>query len=222
MVRTSSSWVSKVVLPSLLLPAWAVDSGASLSQRVEAGVGIALGACGGLWTLGILLFVTLFLTNRGRKRLFCVPNWKRLCPRPMRLRPTIASRERGGSLPPCDQPPNALSRTSLPTEGGSFWPAPPRLTSGQVPNLSTLQQTWTDVGSDLYDDRTETGVDLRCRSKGRERHVLDGHLTAWEAGVPLLSAPRPDLAEAELNERFTVLFPTCHSKQSNSKIPGRP
>ncbi|XP_059024783.1 uncharacterized protein LOC131827781 isoform X3 [Mustela lutreola] len=66
-VRTSSSWISKVV-PSLLLPAWAVGSGASLSQPAEAGVGIAFGACGGLWTLGILLFVTLFLTNRGLDR----------------------------------------------------------------------------------------------------------------------------------------------------------
>lgn len=51
-------------------PGWAPPynclSGASLSQPAEAGVGIALGACGGLWTLGILLFVTLFLTNRGR------------------------------------------------------------------------------------------------------------------------------------------------------------
>ncbi|XP_059024782.1 uncharacterized protein LOC131827781 isoform X2 [Mustela lutreola] len=68
-VRTSSSWISKVV-PSLLLPAWAVGSGASLSQPAEAGVGIAFGACGGLWTLGILLFVTLFLTNRGRAQRF--------------------------------------------------------------------------------------------------------------------------------------------------------
>ncbi|XP_004779514.1 uncharacterized protein LOC101680073 isoform X2 [Mustela putorius furo] len=66
-VRTSSSWISKVV-PSLLLPTWAVGSGASLSQPAEAGAGIAFGACGGLWTLGILLFVTLFLTNRGLDR----------------------------------------------------------------------------------------------------------------------------------------------------------
>ncbi|XP_044930146.1 uncharacterized protein LOC101680073 isoform X4 [Mustela putorius furo] len=68
-VRTSSSWISKVV-PSLLLPTWAVGSGASLSQPAEAGAGIAFGACGGLWTLGILLFVTLFLTNRGRAQRF--------------------------------------------------------------------------------------------------------------------------------------------------------
>lgn len=33
---------------------------------MEVGVGIALGACGGLWTLGIPLFVIVFLTNRGR------------------------------------------------------------------------------------------------------------------------------------------------------------
>ena len=41
-------------------------SGVSLTQPVEVGAGTASGACAGLWTLGILLFVILFLTNRGR------------------------------------------------------------------------------------------------------------------------------------------------------------
>lgn len=41
-------------------------SGVSLNQPVQVGAGIAIGACAGLWSLGILLFVILFLTNRGR------------------------------------------------------------------------------------------------------------------------------------------------------------
>lgn len=47
-------------------PAHSCLAGAALSQPMEVGVGIALGACGGLWTLGIPLFVIVFLTNRGR------------------------------------------------------------------------------------------------------------------------------------------------------------
>ncbi|MXQ93637.1 hypothetical protein E5288_WYG022307 [Bos mutus] len=42
-----------------------MDPGVSLNQPVEVGAGIAIGACAGFWTLGILLFVILFLTNRG-------------------------------------------------------------------------------------------------------------------------------------------------------------
>ncbi|CAK7289338.1 hypothetical protein VULLAG_LOCUS416 [Vulpes lagopus] len=47
-----------------------MDSGAPLSHPAEVRVAIALGACGALWTLGILLFVILFLTNRGRAEHF--------------------------------------------------------------------------------------------------------------------------------------------------------
>lgn len=42
-------------------------SGVSLNQPVQVGAGFAIGACAGLWSLGILLFVILFLTNRGRR-----------------------------------------------------------------------------------------------------------------------------------------------------------
>nr|XP_014337265.1 PREDICTED: coiled-coil domain-containing protein 166 [Bos mutus] len=42
-----------------------MDPRVSLNQPVEVGAGIAIGACAGLWTLGILLFVIPFLTNRG-------------------------------------------------------------------------------------------------------------------------------------------------------------
>lgn len=58
--------------------------------------------------------------------------------------------------------------------------------------------------------------------KGEREAPLGPAPGSLGAGGPLRSAPLPDLAEAELNEGFMVLFSTCHSKKSNSKMLGGP
>lgn len=87
-------------VPLAGLPLVAV-SRASLRQPAGAGEGIAIRSCGGLWALGIHLFVILFLANRGRGAVLGRPTQADLGPTPSPSLPglTPSDKEEQGGKP---------------------------------------------------------------------------------------------------------------------------
>ncbi|EPY73921.1 hypothetical protein CB1_002454002 [Camelus ferus] len=105
--------------------------GAARSQPVEVGPGIAIGAYAGLWTLGIVLFVILFLTHRAA----ALPSLSRpelgshsSSPAEPQLALTNTAGLLLAGLCPWDSGGSAaLALTALRVRGGVFFQGQPRL-----------------------------------------------------------------------------------------------